>query len=109
MKISTQEKSRFDVLQYAMDDVFAVKTLSLTTALTAALKSGDCIDATGAKVTNSSTVCYVVADYTAANSKSVVVFDKMVCLISAQLVGADAAGTTKALALLAANQFIRLV
>ncbi|WP_139442104.1 hypothetical protein [Aeromonas veronii] len=110
MKLATQARSRHDVLQYAVDDVWAVKTLNFSAGIPADLTSGDAIDpATMTKVTGTSTSCVVVADPVKAGSKYVVVFDKLVNLISSQISGASAAGTTKALELLAQNQFIRLV
>lgn len=110
MKLATQARSRHDVLQYAVDDVWAVKTLNFSAGIPADLTSGDAIDpVTMAKVTGTSTACVVVADPVKAGAKYVVVFDKLVSLISSQISGASAAGTTKALELLAQNQFIRLV
>ncbi|MFB2710562.1 hypothetical protein ACE1BU_06635 [Aeromonas veronii] len=110
MKLATQERSRHDVLQYAVDDVWAVKTINFPAGLPVDLTTGDAVDpATMTKVTGTSTACVVVADPVKAGSKYVVVFDKLVNLISSQISGASAAGTTKALELLAQNQFIRLV
>ncbi|MBO0400386.1 hypothetical protein J1F21_18995 [Aeromonas veronii] len=110
MKLATQARSRHDVLQYAVEDVWAVKTLNFSAGIPADLTSGDAIDpVTMAKVTGTSTACVVVADPVKAGAKYVVVFDKLVSLISSQISGASAAGTTKALELLAQNQFIRLV
>lgn len=110
MKLATQERSRHDVLQYAVDDVWAVKTINFPAGLPINLTTGDAVDpATMTKVTGTSTACVVVADPVKAGSKYVVVFDKLVGLISSQISGASAAGTTKALELLAQNQFIRLV
>lgn len=110
MKLGTQSRSRHDVLQYSVDDVWAVKTLNFSAGLPVDLTSGDAIDpATMTKVTGTSTACVVVADPVKAGSKYVVVFDKLVNLISSEITGASAAGTTKALELLAANPFIRLV
>lgn len=110
MKISTQSRSRMDVLQYAVDDVWCVKTLTFSTGIAADLTSGDAIDpATGAKLTGTGTAVAIVADPVVAGSKYVVVFDKLVSLISSEINGASAAGTSKALELLAANQFVRLV
>ncbi|HDO1310918.1 hypothetical protein ACE1B4_11270 [Aeromonas veronii] len=110
MKLATQERSRHDVLQYAVDDVWAVKTINFPAGLPVDLTTGDAVDpATMTKVTGTSTACVVVADPVKAGSKYVVVFDKLVNLISSQISGASAVGTTKALELLAQNQFIRLV
>ncbi|MFQ2273288.1 hypothetical protein [Aeromonas hydrophila] len=110
MKLATQARSRHDVLQYAIDDVWAVKTINFPAGLPIDLTTGDAVDpATMTKVTGTSTACVVVADPVKAGSKYVVVFDKLVSLISSQISGASAAGTTKALELLAQNQFIRLV
>ncbi|ENC6423341.1 hypothetical protein [Aeromonas veronii] len=110
MKLATQERSRHDVLQYAIDDVWAAKTINFPAGLPIDLTTGDAVDpATMTKVTGTSTSCVVVADPVKAGSTYVVVFDKLVGLISSQISGASAAGTTKALELLAQNQFIRLV
>lgn len=110
MKLNTESRSRHDVLQYAVDDVWSCRTLTFTNPIPADLVSGDAIDpATGGKVVAASTACVVVADPQKAGSKFVVVFDKLVNLISSEIKGADAAGTSKALTLLAANAFIRLV
>lgn len=110
MKISQEARSRHDVLQYAVDDVWSVRTIPFSSGIPADLTSGDAVDpATMAKVTGTSTACVVVADPVKAGSKYVVVFDKLVSLISSQISGASAAGTTKALELLGNNQFIRLV
>lgn len=110
MKLATQSRSRHDVLQYAVDDVWCVKTINFPSGLPVDLTTGDAVDpATMTKVTGTSTECVVVADPVKAGANYVVVFDKLVNLISSQISGASAAGTTKALALLAQNQFIRLV
>ncbi|MFR9720472.1 hypothetical protein ACL00X_14040 [Aeromonas diversa] len=110
MKLDTQAKSRYDVLQYAVDDVWSVKTYNFPSGLPVDLVSGDAVDPdTMTKVTGTSTKCIVVADSVKAGSKYVVCFDKLVNLISSQINGASQAGTTKALELLAQNQFIRLV
>lgn len=110
MILKTQSRTRNDVLQYAIDDVWSVTTLTFSTGIAADLTSGDAIDpATGAKLTGTATAVAVVADPVVAGSKYVVVFDKLVNLISSEIAGASSAGTTKALELLAANPFVRLV
>lgn len=109
MKLNTESRSRRDVLQYAIDDVWAVKTLTFAAPIPADLVSGDAIDATGTKVVAASTTCFVVADPQTAGSQHCVIFDKLVNLLSYEIHGSDPAGTTKALELLAANPFIRLV
>lgn len=110
MKLATQARSRHDVLQYAVDDVWGVKTINFPAGLPIDLTTGDAVDpVTMTKVTGTSTSCVVVADPVKAGYKYVVVFDKLVNLISSEISGASTAGTTKALELLAQNQFIRLV
>ncbi|MCX0437093.1 hypothetical protein [Aeromonas veronii] len=110
MKISQEARSRGDVLQYAVDDIWSVATLTVDAGIPADLTSGDAIDpVTGAKLTSSATACRIVADPCKSGSKHVIVFDKLVHLIKSQIAGANAAGTTKALELLSNNQFIRLV
>lgn len=109
MKLSTQEKCRYDVLQYQADDVFAVRSMTFAGGLPQAVQSGSAIDGTGALVTALSTEAYIVADGQPQGTGYCVVFDKLVNLISAEIKGADASGTSKALEILSADPFIRLV
>lgn len=107
MKLGVQPKTRTDVMQYYIDPQFAVASLELSTALTADLKAGDCIDpATGALLTSSATAVAVVADFTTKGSKTVVVFNKHVILFKNSLTAANAGGVTKAIQLLEADPFI---
>ncbi|MNJ33717.1 hypothetical protein D3C77_284050 [compost metagenome] len=107
MKVSTQQKTRTDVMQYYIDPQFAVATLVLPNALTVDLKAGDCINpATGALLTGTDTEVAVVADFTFKGNESVVVFNKHVVLFKQSLTAASQAGVTKAIELLEADPFI---
>lgn len=110
MILNTQKKCRYDILQYSVDDVMCVRTITISGGVPAALVAGDAINpTTGAKLTGTDTAVVVVADGVAQGATSVVVFDKLVSLIKSQINGASTAGTTKALELLATNDLIRLV
>jgi hypothetical protein len=107
MKVSTQQKTRTDVMQYYIDPQFAVATLELPNPITVDLKAGDCVNpATGALLTGSDTAVAVVADFTPKGCKSVMVFYKHVSLFKHALTAASQAGVNKAIELLDANPFI---
>lgn len=110
MKLATQQLTITDVMQYYVDPVFSVKTLTFSTALAVDLPAGSAINpTTGALTSSTDTATAVVSEFTPAGSKSVPVFDKLVVLYTSAIKGADTAGTTKAIQLLQSNQFIRLI
>lgn len=107
--LKTESKSRSDVIAYSADAVFAVTSFTPSSPFNTALPAGSCVDAAGALVTNASTACTVLVDACAAGDTSAIVADKLVAIRSASLSAADAAGLTKAKALIAADPFKRLV
>lgn len=107
--LNTQSKDRSSVIAYSADAVFAVTRFTPSSPFSVSLPAGSCVDAAGALVVSASTVTYVLVDGVAAGDTSAIVADKLVSIRSASLSAADAAGLTKAKALIAADSFKRLV
>lgn len=106
--LATQQKTRSDVMQYCIDPQFAVKSIEIPSALTVDLPAGSCVDpATGALLSGSTaTAVAVVSDFVPKGSSAFCVFYKHVILFESALTAGNAAGLTKAIALLKADPYI---